>query len=215
MRLDDRTEALKARFFAETDAGITERVGAGLAALAEVHPAGHAIGTGAYAPDFELAAVRGGAVRLSGQLPAGPIVLCFYRGGWCPFCSLELQAWQAQLDDLRRAGGRLLALAPEAPAATEARARSDGLEFTLLTDTDQAVAARYGLVFDLPGAAREAQALLEAPLDRLNADGSWRLPVPATYVIDGNGVIAWSFVEDDYTRRAEPAEVIEAVRALQ
>ncbi len=78
----------------------------------------------------------------------------------------------------------------------------------MLTDADQSVAAAYGLVFELPEEAAAAQRRLAAPLDELNADRSWRLPVPATYVIDTAGVIVWAHAADDYTERAEPADVI-------
>lgn len=214
MGLSDDTEALKHAFRAQADAATVERAEAGIAAIVAAHPAARALGVGEPVPDHAGTDIQGRAVRLAEWFRRGPLVLDFHRGGWCPFCSLELRAWQVNLATLRAAGGALLAVAPETPAASAAHARDHGLAFPILTDADQALATHFGLVFDLPGAAREAQTRLGAPLERHNADGSWRLPVPATYVVDTSGIIRWAHVEDDYTQRAEPAEVIEVVRGL-
>ena len=214
MGVNDEAEALKQRLLAEADEATAERVRAGLEALASMHPAARALGPGDTAPDFTLRDLHGRPVRLHDHLARGPVVLSFIRGGWCPFCSLELRAWQARIEALHEAGGDLLAITPEVPADARARAEALELAFPVLSDVDQAVSADYGLVFGLPDAAREAQDRLDAPLDRVNADGSWRLPVPATYVVAADGRIRWAYVADDYTRRAEPAKVIEAVREL-
>jgi len=214
MTLSERTRAKKEHFLAQTDAETVELIGSGLDALASAHPAGRALGPGSRAPDFERPDVRGGSVRLSQWLESGPVVLSFYRGGWCPFCSLELRAWAEQAAALRAAGAALIAISPEAADRATAYETDWNPPFAVLTDADQRVAEAYGLTFELPGAARTAQRRLDAPLDRLNADGTWRLPVPTTCVIDPHGVIRWAYVNDDYTERAEPEAVVAAVESL-
>jgi peroxiredoxin len=214
MGLNADARGTKEAFMAQMDADVGERVGAGLEALSALHPAANALGEGTRAPDFERAEVRGGSVRLSRRLADGPVVLSFFRGAWCPFCGLELRSWGEHLPELQAAGGQLIAISPEATDQTHAELAEWEPPFAVLTDADHSVAAAYGLVFDVPEAACEAQRLLEAPLDRLNADGTWRLPVPATYVIDASRTIRWAYASDDYTERAEPETVIEAVRAL-
>lgn len=214
MKLNERTRTTKEAFLARTDVETVELIGSGLEALASSHPAGRALGPGGRAPDFERRDLRGGSVRLSDRLRHGPVVLSFYRGGWCPFCSLELRAWAEHIGALHAAGGELIAISPE--AADQALAHKTDREppFPVLTDADQGVAEAYGLVFELSEPACAAQRRLDAPLDRFNADGTWRLPVPATYVIDTGGVVRWAHVNDDYTERAEPETVIAAVQSL-
>lgn len=214
MTLNEQAEALKRQFLEQTDPAIAERVGSGLERLVEAHPAGNALGVGEHAPDFALRDVRGGIVKLSEHLARGPVVLSFYRGGWCPFCSLELRAWRHCLDRVHDLGAELIAVSPEAADRARSAVEEQGFDFPVATDADQDVAAAYGLVFELPEPAREAQSLLEAPLDRCNADGTWWLPVPATYVLDTRGTIRWAWAGDDYTRRAEPADAVEALREL-
>ncbi|WP_067560575.1 peroxiredoxin-like family protein [Halofilum ochraceum] len=214
MILSEHTRATKERFLAQTDAETVELIGSGLEDLAASHPAGRALGPGTRAPDFERPDVRGGSVRLSRWLESGPVVLSFYRGGWCPFCSLELRAWAEQAGALHDAGAALIAISPEAADRAAASGTDWDPPFAVLTDADHGVAGAYGLTFELSSAARTAQRRLDAPLDRLNADGTWRLPVPATYVIAPNGVIHWAYVNDDYTERAEPEAVVAAVETL-
>lgn len=214
MSLADDIEAVKQRLFERIDPATVERAGAGIEAIRQAAPSATAAGVGDAAPDFTCTDIHGRPERLAPRFRRNPVVLSFHRGGWCPFCSLELRAWQARVADLHAAGGELLAITPEAPASSARHAEEHDLGFPILVDGDQMIAARFGLLFDLPAAAREAQTRLGAPLDRANADGSWRLPVPATYVVDTTGTIRWAHVEDDYTARAEPDEVIAAVRAV-
>ena len=215
MGLNDEAAALKQRFLEHTEPRTRWQIGVAMIETAALNPAGRALGVGDSAPDFERPDLRGHRVRLAGLLRDGPVVLCFYRGGWCPFCSLELRHWQQWLERLHAAGAELVAIAPEAADQAHESAESQGLGFPVLTDANQEVGERYGLVYELPAAARDVQQRLDAPLDRINADGTWRLPVPATFVVDQGGIIRWAYAEDDYSHRAEPSEVVEAVEGLQ
>ena len=215
MALAEDIESLMQRFFEQNDPDLVERASAGLDSVVRATPSTGALGVGDPAPEFTCTDIHGRSERLAPRFRRNPVVLNFHRGGWCPFCSLELRAWQAHLGGLRAAGGQLLAITPEAPGSAAEHADEHDLGFPILIDEDQTIAARFGLIFDLPAAAREAQTRLGASLDRANADGSWRLPVPATYVVDTSGTIRWAHVADDYTDRAEPGEVIAAVRALE
>jgi len=213
MKLNERARAMSDAFLAEADARTVELVEAGLKALASSNPARRALGPGDHAPDFERPDTRGGWVSLSGRLADGPVVLSFFRGGWCPFCSLELRAWAEHLEALDAAGAQLIAISPEAPDRAVGRGTDWDPPFAVVTDTDQRVAEAYGLVFELPEPAQAVQRRLDAPLDQLNADGTWRLPVPATYVVDPDGTIRWAHAANDYTERAEPAAAIAALQA--
>ena len=173
-----------------------------------------AVGVGARAPEFTLPDAGGTKVALADLLTNGPVVLAFYRGGWCPYCNLELRALQAALPEIEAAGGSLVAISPELPDNSLSTKERLELAFTVLSDVGNEVAERYGLVFTIPEALRAVYDGFGIDLPASNGDASFRLPVPATYVLAPDGTVAWRFAHPDYTKRAEPADVVEALRAL-
>ncbi len=175
--------------------------------------ADQAVQAGETAPDFVLPNAVGEGVRLSVRLAAGPVVLSFYRGGWCPYCNLELQALQSALPEIEHAGGQLLAVSPQAPDASLSTKEKVDLDFEVLSDAGNAVASDYGLVFTLPEAVQEAYDGFGIDLEATNGDDSSRLPMPATYVIDADRVVRYAFVKADYTQRASPAAVVETLHS--
>lgn len=169
---------------------------------------------GEKAPDFNLPSVRGGNLRLTEALSEGPIVLSFYRGSWCPFCNLELNALQQRMDDIRDCGARLIAVSPERPDGSLSHAEKLGLSFDVLSDLHNTVAGDYGLVMDVHETLRPLYLEWGLDLPAANQDDSWQLPVPATYVIDRDGVIRAAYVDKNYTTRMEPEEILDALRSL-
>lgn len=174
----------------------------------------NALTAGDQAPDFALADARGGTVRLADLLADGPVVLSFYRGGWCPYCNLELRAFQQALPELTALGASLVAISPETPDDTVSTADKNALAFPVLSDSGNAVARQFGIVFDLAPALRPIYSRLGHGLDVKNGDDSWTLPMPATFVIDRDGSIALAFVDSDYRSRLEPADVIATIANL-
>ena len=166
------------------------------------------------APDFTLPDHRGRPVTLSDRLQHGPVVLSFYRGDWCPVCNLELQALQANLAEIERRGASLLAVSPQPADTSGAFADRLELAFDVLSDVDQDVARAYALRFPLTDGLRAAYESYGLVLPEQNADGSWCLPVPATFVIDPAAVVQARHVEPDYRRRLEPAEILAALDAV-
>lgn len=173
-----------------------------------------AVGERDAAPDFALPNAEGDTVRLSQQLEDGPVVLSFYRGGWCPYCNLELRALQSAVPDIRAAGGRLVAVSPQTPDASLSTQEKAELEYEVLSDVGNEVADAYGLVFELPEVVQEAYDGFGIDLEAVNGDDSHTLPMPATYVIDTDGTVRYAFVDADYTRRAEPADVLDVLQTL-
>ncbi len=169
---------------------------------------------GAAAPDFTLPGVNGEQVSLAKLLTDGPVVLAFYRGGWCPYCNLELRALQAALPDITAAGATLVAISPQLPDNSLSTAEKLELAFPVLSDVGNVVAREYGLVFSLPEDLRSVYDGFGIDLPAANGDQTFELPVPATFVIDRDGSVAWRFVDPDYTHRGDPADVIAAVKAL-
>lgn len=187
----------------------------GVDELAASKIAERTVRAGDQAPDFTLANARGDQVTLSNLLARGPVVLTFYRGGWCPYCNLQLRAYQRALAEISAAGASLVAIAPEKPDDTLTTAEKNQLMFEVLSDVDGAVGAAYRLYFDL---SPELKALYEAggnDLAKRNADGTWHLPIPATYVIARDGRVAAAFVDVEYRNRAETADILATLEALK
>ncbi|MEV6121596.1 peroxiredoxin-like family protein [Streptomyces sp. SID8352] len=174
------------------------------------------LGIGDLAPDFTLPDARGGEVRLSERLAKGPVVLIFYRGSWCPYCNLELRAYQAALPEFESAGASLVAVSPQRPDDTLSMAEKNELAFDVLSDAEQDVLEAYRIRFELPEGITEH--MLEgtlAALARQQPNGRFSLPVPATYVIDPEGRVRARHVSMAYRTRMEPADALAAIREIQ
>lgn len=170
-------------------------------------------GVGDYIPDATLKNAAGDDVSLSGLNENGPLIITFYRGGWCPYCNLELRAYQERLDSITALGGNLVAITPEKPANALSTVANNALAFPVLTDEGNAFAKSMGVAFELPIALQTLFGSFGMNLRDLNAKTGWALPVPATFVVDGTDRIVLADVDMDYTRRLEPTEAIEALRS--
>ncbi len=214
MTLSDKLTEQKAQFVAKAPAEVATVFDAGVAALEASGLASRALGLGAVAPSFTLQGATGSAVSLESLLASGPLVLTFYRGGWCPYCNLELRALQGVLGDLTDAGASLVAISPQIPDESLSTAEKAELDFEVLSDPDNELARRFGIVFTIDDATKEIYAKSNHPIERVNGSGSWELPIPATYIIDRDGTIAYAFVDPDYRKRAEPADILASLLGL-
>ncbi len=184
--------------------------------VAEVRDSGlvdAALKVGATAIDAELPDAQGKPVRLSALWAQGPVVVVWYRGGWCPYCNLQLRAMQAALPAIQATGGTLMAITPETPDNSLSTAEKNQLEFVVLSDVGNQVAQQYGIVFKLPAKVSSLYQQL-VDLVQYNGDDSDELPLAATYVIDTQGIIRYAFLDADYTQRAEPAEIVAVLQEL-
>ena len=173
-----------------------------------------ALQAGDAAPQFTLPDHLGRPFDLKAALAQGPVILSFYRGGWCPYCNLELRAYERVLDQIVAAGAQLVAISPETPDRAEKTSIANALRFPVLSDTRLVVAQQFGIVFDLAQGLRELYTRFGHALPQVNGDDSWALPAPATFVIDRSGRIVLASVDADYRRRLEPADAIAALRGL-
>lgn len=176
--------------------------------LIESGLAERALKEGQRAPDFVLPNAVGTTLTLEGLLEKGPLVLNFYRGGWCPYCNMELEALYGLLPEIAARGGQLVAVSPQTPDHSLTDAQKFALEFEVLSDTANQAARAFGLVFTVPEELRPIYAGFGIDLPKYNGDDSFELPMPATYVIGTGGVIEHAFVNADYSIRMEPAEVV-------
>lgn len=166
-----------------------------------------AVRQGQKAPDFVLPDAQGRPTRLSELLKKGPVILTFYRGGWCPFCNVQLKSYQSHLAEFRARGAELVAVSPQTPEATVSTAEKAALTFPVLSDVGNQVARRYGLVFKVSDEVVPIYKRFGIDLEKTNGEASHELPMPGTYLIGRDGTVLLSQVEADYTKRM-PAETL-------
>jgi peroxiredoxin len=140
-----------------------------------------------------------------------PVIVTFYRGGWCPYCNLELRTYQAALPAIRAAGAALVAITFELPDHSLSTAQKNDLDFTVLTDVQGALASALGIRFTLSDAVRPFYEKAGHALPERNGDGRWALPMPATFVVERGGLIRAAFIEPDYRRRTDPRDALAAL----
>ena len=174
----------------------------------------NAIGVGDQAPMFVLQDGMGAEVDVQVLLETGPVVLCFYRGGWCPYCNLELRAYQQQLGRIEALGATLVAISPELPDRTLTTAEVNLLGYWVLSDVDNAVARQYRLTHTIDPKVVDYQLGNGNDVAAFNGSERAEVPLPATYIIGTDGVVQFAFVRADYTRRAEPDDVLAVLRDL-
>ena len=168
---------------------------------------------GARAPEIKLGNARGETIDLTNLLKNGPVIVNFYRGGWCPYCNLELRAYQKLLPEITGAGASLVAISPEQPDASLSTAEKNELTFEVLSDVGQKVGRAFGLVYDLSDELNAIYKGFGNDLSAVNGTpDEWALPVPATYVIDHDGTILYAHADVDYQYRADPAEVLAVLK---
>jgi peroxiredoxin len=212
--LKEQLDAKKTAFLEMAPPDKTKSYQDGIDTVAASGILDRALKPGDKAPDFELKTPEGKKVRLSELLKAGPIVVTWYRGGWCPYCNLTLLSLQKALPDIKAAGGQLIALNPELDSYTSETVGKTNIEFDVLSDPANNVAREYGIVFkmtpDVAAAMRKG-----VQTNTRNGDESDELPLAASYVIAQDGTITYAFLDADYRNRAEPSDLIQALQALQ
>ncbi len=174
----------------------------------------NALTVGSKAPYFTLNNALGNPVNLIDELKNGPVILTWYRGGWCPYCNITLHYMQERLPDFKKAGATLIALTPELPDKSLSTSEKHNLEFVVLSDVGNKIAKEYGVVFKLTNEVAEIYNNA-FDMNAYNGDESNELPLAATYVIDTNGTIQYAFLDADYRNRAEPDEIIEVLNKLK
>lgn len=165
------------------------------------------------APNFILTNATGKAVELNDYLKKGPVVLTWYRGGWCPYCNMTLHHLQEQLPNIQLKGASLLALTPELPDKSMSTAEKHELQFEVLSDVGNTVAREYGIVFKLTDDVADSYQK-GFDLHGYNGDESDELPLAATYVINQNGTIIYTFLDAEYRNRAESKDILAALDSI-
>ncbi len=215
MSLQDKLDAIKAGFAAKAPPHVVAVMHKATADLIASGQAERALKAGMRAPEFTLPDAHGAPVRSADLLQKGPLVLTFYRGVWCPFCNMDLQAIEEAANDIRALGASLVAISPQTAPNRRKSERENELSFPILSDHGNALADQFGLRFRLPDDLIAIYKGFGNDLAIGNGEDSWTLPMPARYVIRTDGVIAYAEVNADYTRRPDPSELLPVLRRLK
>jgi peroxiredoxin len=168
---------------------------------------------GATAPQFKLKDSNSRWVRSADLFDLGPLVIKFFRGRWCPYCMTELETWRDLYGQLRERGALLVAVSPQVERQSDFMAGQHGLPFPILSDAGNKMAEQFGLVYTLPEYMRDYYRSILVNIPFVNGDQSWRLPLPATYVIGKDGAVLFAEAHADFRMRSEPEEVLAALFA--
>jgi len=169
---------------------------------------------GDQAPDFTLPNAVGRPVNLEKALAGGPVLVTFYRGIWCPYCSLQLRAYQKILPEIMRLGGSLIAISPQSPDKSQATLLKNFLMYEVLSDAGNQVARQFGLVYQVPESLRPIYTTLGTDLPAYNGDDSWELPIPGSFLIGHDRRILLSYADSDSKNRLEPSAIVEALEVV-
>jgi len=202
----DQRRTMMRRFVPTATQAINDRV---TEELRQSGAAGRALKVGGKAPEFTLPDVAGKFVSSAELLKQGPLVVVFLRGRWCPFCCATVEAWQGLLQDVRRRGANLIVISPMTSKQADFMRDQHKLIFPILCDERNKVAEQFGIAYKVPQYQQELFSTVFINLPFINGEDSWTLPLPATFVISHDGTIRYAWANEDYTLRAEPAEVME------
>ena len=214
MSLEQELAAFKAEFSRTAPAGRAALYEAKIEELRADFASASAVGVDQAAPDFALPNAAGKSIVLKELLKSGPVILTFYRGGWCPYCNIQLRAYQSVLPQISASGARLVAISPQLPDNSLDTVNKNALTFDVLSDVRNEVARSYGLVYSLPEEIRAALRSNNKALPSINGDQSWELPVPATYVIARDQRVALAYIDVDYRKRLEPEALLTCLKSL-
>lgn len=174
-------------------------------------PAG-VLAPGTAMPDGDLLDAHGRPTTLTAERAGKPAVVVFYRGGWCPYCNIALNAYEGELlPALRSRGIGLIAVSPQKPDGSLSTQETNNLTFTVLSDPGNQLGKALGILTEPTSDAQVAQRSLGLDLTEVNADATATLPMPTTVVVDAAGIVRWIDVHADYTTRSETSQIIEAI----
>ena len=195
-----------------------ERLAVGERAIAELFATGieeRILPVGTVAPGFALPDSNGKLVRSEDLLALGPLVVKFFRGRWCPYCMTELERWRDLHERVREQGGLVVAIGPQTERQSDFMVGHHGLPFPVLFDPDNTVAEQFGLVYTVPDYHRIYYRSIMVNIPFVNGDETWRLPLPATYVIAQDRRVVFAEAHADFRVRPEPEEALATVCATR
>jgi peroxiredoxin len=165
-------------------------------------------------PDFMLPDSSGRLVSSQELLERGLLVIGFFRGDWCPYCTLELEALQDSLGEIAACGATLVAITPDTGAAFASLEKRRNLGFTVLSDADNGLALQFGVAYRVPDSIRQLYLKIGLDLSARHGNVAWFLPIPATYIVDRHGIVRHAALDVDFRERMEPVAIVDLLRWL-
>jgi len=160
-------------------------------------------------PMQELTDVKGGAIDIGKVISQKPTILVFYRGGWCPYCNMQLSGLQEIEKELIGLGYQVVAVSTDKPDNLQSSIDKGHLTYTLLSDADLSLAKKMGIVFKAPIAYHK---FLPETSGEKNTD--MLLPVPSVFILNKNGEIRFEYIEPNFKERISPNLLQAAAGAL-
>jgi len=186
-------------------------------AVAELIQSGasdRALQVGTRSPAFELPDHNGALARSSDLLAHNHLVICFFRGRWCPFCVGQMEAMSAIVPRLRELRTSMVAISPQTIQQSYFMADQHKLRFPLLSDAGNKVARQFGLVYRVSEYQQEIYGRAFVNLPFASGDDSWELPIAATYILGREHEVFYRSANADYTERPEPTDIIQFLARL-
>jgi len=206
--LTDALKAVSKQFKGNVSTEVLEVMERSTAELAESKLVESALKVGDKMPAFKLTNAIGESIDSEVLLSKGPLVINFYRGGWWPYCNLELGGYQDILDEIHGKGAQLVAISPELPDETLSTTEKLELQFEILSDSNNELAKQFGIVFSMKEELIEIYKGFGIDIAGTQGNENFELPVPGTFVVDENSIIKLAHMDVDYTTRIEPEEVL-------
>ncbi len=201
-----------------------ERLAISEQAIAELFGSGiedRVLPVGVKAPEFELPdAISGKPIRSTDMLALGPLVISFFRGRWDPYCVTELEVWRDLYPELRSRGALLVAISPQTLRQSDFAVQQYDLPYPLLQDANSRLAEQFGIAYPVSQTLQRYYRSILVNIPFINSgknvmapadDGVWKLPLPATFVLNQQGYIAFSEAHADFRVRPEPEDVLAAL----
>lgn len=215
-RLIDAIKEYQNGFKAKVPQEIQEKMKVATKELEDASISKNALKVGDFAKEIKLPNAVGKEISLFDTLDNNEFVIVnFYRGEWCPYCNLELKALQSYNDEFKKLGASLIAVSPQSTDSSLSTKEKNELAFEVLSDANNIIAKDYGLVFSLADELKPIYLSFGIDIPSKNQENSYEIPMPATYLINKNKEIVFSFIDEDYTKRCEPQDIIDILKSLQ
>jgi len=209
MNLQNELNALRQTVAEKTPPNVVPTIEATTQRLMDSRLVQGALQPGQMIPDFELPDATGKPVKSSDLRQNGPLLILFYRGTWCPFCNLTVQAYQEQLQSFQDRGVTLVAISPQAPDHSLTLQEKHHLKFPVLSDSGNGIARQFGIVFQMDPALKQVQELFSVDVAAYNGDNRYELPVPAAFLVSKTSEVIRSYVEVDSMKRLAPETALQ------
>jgi peroxiredoxin len=169
---------------------------------------------GSKLPEVALTNLAGKATTLKEQVAGKPTILVFYRGGWCPYCNLQLSELRLIKKQAEALGYQIIAISPDRAEELKRTMGKQKLDYTLLSDSKAAAIKAFGIGFEVDASTIEKYKGYGIDLEKASGQKHHVLPVPSVFIVDKDSVLQFSYVNPDYTARVPGSVVLEAAKVI-